>query len=92
MPKDKTLLHDAPTAKIQPHKADEVPKDKTLPRDKLTAKTPKPDEVSKDKTHLQDTHKIHSHRSDEKIEVHDTSHAYAYIVRLQAHILDLLYL
>lgn len=78
MPKDKTLLHDTSTAKVQPH-SDEVPKDKT--RDTPTAKIQKPDEVSKDKTRLQDTptYKTHPHKSYEKIEVHDILHIYTYI-------------
>lgn len=74
MTKDKTLLHDTPTAKGQSHKSDEVSKDKTRLCD--TAKIQKPDEMAKDKTRLQDTpiHKTQSHKFYEKIEVHNISH------------------
>lgn len=80
MPKDKTLLHDTPTAKTQPHKSDEAPKDKTLLRDTST-KIQKPDEVSRDKIHLHDTltHKIRPHKLDEKIEVYDALYTYTHV-------------
>lgn len=71
--KDKTPLHETFTAKTQPHKSDEV-KDKTLPHDIITTKTQphKSDEELKIKSHLHDTDRIYSHKSDEKVEVYNT--------------------
>jgi len=71
VPKDKILLRDTPTTKIQPHKPDETPKDKTLLRETPTTKIEKPD-VSKDKTHDLPIHKTRPYKSVEKIEVYYT--------------------
>jgi len=83
VPKDKILLRDTPTTKIQPHEPDEAPKDKTLLCETRTTKIEKPDEVSKDKTHLHDlsTHKTRPYKSVEKIEVY-----YTYITYIHTHI------